>query len=65
MMDRLEYELPDTDNPQVMTQAVAVYIMSIAWPELARAMNPDETDKNALEVYDRIYRSVAKTHGIA
>ena len=63
MMDRLEYELPNTDSAEVMTQAVAVYIMSIAWPEVSRALNPDEADQNALELYDRIYRGVAKTHG--
>ena len=62
MKDKLEYELPNTDNPEVMTQAVAVFIMTIAWPEISRAMNPDEADVNTLALYDRIYRSVSKTH---
>ena len=60
-----EFQLPSTDSPEVMQQAVAVWITGQVWQALARAVRDDETEQTITDVYDRVYRSVVKTHGKA
>lgn len=58
-----EFQLPDTSSPEVMQQAVAVWITGQVWHALARTVRDDEAEQTLTEIYDRIYRNVRKTHG--
>ncbi len=57
------FQLPDTDSPEVMQQAVAVWITGQVWQALQRAVRDDEAEQVIADVYDRVYKSVKKTHG--
>lgn len=58
-------ELPDTDSPDVMTQAVSVYLTQVIWEQFSRHMDPDTMDDQLLSVYSKVYETVSKTHGSA
>lgn len=58
-----EINLPDTDSPEVMKQAVSVYLMNLIWEELARSVNPDDYERHAIGLFDRVYSAVDKTIG--
>lgn len=57
------FQLPDTDSPEVMQQAVAAWITGQVWQALQRAVRDDEAEQVIADVYDRVYKSVKKTHG--
>ena len=52
------FQLPDTDSPEVMQQAVAVWITGQVWQALQRAVRDDEAEQVIADVYDRVYKSV-------
>ncbi|HQZ71178.1 MAG: hypothetical protein ACH37Z_14370 [Anaerolineae bacterium] len=60
-----EFQLPNTDSPEVMQQAVAVWIAGQVWQALARTVRDDEAEQTLTEIYDRVYRNIKKTHGAA
>jgi len=60
-----ELNLPSTDNAAVMHQAVSAWITGQVWAQLARATRDEEAEDTLVQIYDRVYRSVAKTHSQA
>jgi hypothetical protein len=60
-----EFQLPNTDSPEVMAQAVSVWITGQVWHSIARAVRDEEAEKTISDIYDRVFRSVKKTHSTA
>ena len=60
MMDDLN--LPNTDSPEVMQQAVSLHITHIVWEQVSRAIDPDSTESAILEIYKRVYSSIYSSH---
>ena len=56
-------DLPDTDNADVMQQAVSVFLMHLVWEEFSRIIDPEQIEEQALELYGRIYSKVDQIHG--
>jgi hypothetical protein len=56
-------ELPNTDSPEVMELAVAVFITEQLWTSVGRMTASDETEQVYLALYDRVYKALKKTHG--
>jgi hypothetical protein len=56
-------ELPDTDSPAVMNQAVALWLTNVIWDQYSRVIHADEIEEKLLEVYGRVYKAVEQTHG--
>jgi hypothetical protein len=55
--------LPDTDSPEVMTQAVSIWLTHIVWQHLSR-YHTDDLEEELLKVYTRVYKSVAEAHKV-
>jgi hypothetical protein len=53
--------LPNTDSPEVMTQAVAVWLTHIVWQHMSR-YHTDDMEEQLLALYGRVYHSVAESH---
>ena len=56
-------ELPNTDSPEVMQQAVSVYLMNLIWEELSRTVDPEKVDERVVDTYERVYSEVRRIHG--
>jgi hypothetical protein len=56
-------DLPDTDNADVMQQAVSIFLMHMVWEEYSRIIDPEKIEEKALELYGRIYAKVDQIHG--
>lgn len=54
--------LPNTDSPEVMTQAVAIWITSEIWHEVSRIVRDDEAEDTLSGIYVRIYGKVKQAH---
>ncbi len=54
--------LPDTDSPEVMEQAVSLWLTSVIWGQKWREVHPDAVERTLLELYDNVFRTVHKTH---
>jgi len=54
-------ELPNTDSPEVMTQAVSTWLTHIIWQHMSR-YHTDDMEEQLLELYGRVYTSVAASH---
>jgi hypothetical protein len=63
MVQEQHVELPNTDNADVMQQAVSIFLMHMVWEEYSRIIDPEKIEEKALELYDRIYTKVDKIHG--
>lgn len=60
-MDRMQ--IPNTDSPEVMEQVVTLWITDQVWDQVSRLLRDEELEENLLQLYDRVYRSVKKSHG--
>ena len=56
-------DLPNTDSPEVMQQAVSIYLLHTVWEEYSRIIDPELIEDKAIELYGRIYKQVSKIHG--
>ena len=59
-MDNLE--LPNTDSPEVMQQAISCQIAFQIWEQISRIVHDDEAEQKLLNIYSRVYASVKATH---
>jgi hypothetical protein len=59
-----DINLPNTDSPQVMQQAVSLLLTSVLWEQNSRDVHPDKWEEALLELYARVYGSVNKAHGL-
>ena len=57
-----ELDLPNTNSPEVMEQAISAWLTNIVWDQHSRAVHPDELEKDLLAIYDRVYKAVKATH---
>jgi hypothetical protein len=55
-------DLPNTDSPEVMQQAVSVWLTHMIWQQLSR-YHTDDYEEKLLALYDRVYKSVSGAHG--
>jgi hypothetical protein len=58
-----QVQLPDTDSPEVMQQAIAMHLTKIVWEHYSRTIHADEMETQLIQLYERVYGSVAKAHG--
>jgi len=58
-------ELPDTDSPEVMTQAVSLCLTQVIWEQFSRHLDPETMDDQLLSVYTKVYGTISKAHGSA
>lgn len=56
-------ELPNTDSPEVMSQAVSIWLTHVIWEQYSRVVHPEELEEQMLNVYSRVYKSVSEAHG--
>lgn len=56
-------ELPNTDSPDVMQQAIAMHLTQTVWEHYSRTVHADEMESQLIQLYERVYASVAKAHG--
>jgi len=54
--------LPNSDSPEVMEQAVSIWMTSQIWQQVARVVHHDDAEDKILSIYDKVYRAVKKTH---
>ena len=52
-------ELPNTDSPNVMNQAVTIWLTHVIWEQFSRVSHPEEIEEQLLGVYERVYKSVS------
>ena len=57
-----ELNLPDTDSPEVMQQAVSLLITHVVWEQVSRSVDPDSTETEILAIYKRVYDSINSAH---
>lgn len=57
------FQLPNTDSPEVMQQAVAVWITGQVWQALQRAVRDEEAEQVIADIYDRVYKRVKTANG--
>ena len=57
-----EFRLPETDTPDVMQQAVSLWLTNVIWDQHSRGVHPDKIEQDLLELYDRVYKAVRKAH---
>jgi hypothetical protein len=55
-------QLPNTDSPEVMTEAIAVWLTNIVWQHMSR-YHTDDMEPELLKLYGRVYASVKEAHG--
>ena len=58
-------EIPDTNSPEVMEQIISLWITDQVWEQVSRLLHDDELEDKLTTLYDRVYRSVKRTHGSA
>ncbi len=56
------FSLPNTDSPEVMEQAISIWMTTLIWRQIARVVLDEEAEQRLLGIYDGIYRAVRKTH---
>ncbi|MCE7938448.1 hypothetical protein DCC79_12085 [bacterium] len=56
------FSLPNTDSPEVMEQAISIWMTTLIWRQIARVVLDEESEARLLGIYDNIYRTVRKTH---
>lgn len=56
-------ELPNTDSPEVMQQAIAMHLTHTVWEHYSRTIHADEMEEQLLQLYQRVYKNVAAAHG--
>jgi hypothetical protein len=57
-----ELDLPSTDSPEVMEQAVSIWLTHIIWDQHSRGVHPDQIEENLVDLYSRVYRKVREAH---
>lgn len=57
-----ELELPPTDSPEVMERAISAWLTHVIWDQHSRGVHPDHIEENILELYNRVFTAVHKTH---
>ncbi len=62
MVKEEKLELPNTDNPDVMAQAVSIFLLDKVWDEFSRIIDPEQIEDKAMELYGRIYGRVTSIH---
>jgi hypothetical protein len=55
-------DMNSTNEPSVMEMNVSLWITSEIWVQVSRAIHTDDAERSLLEIYDRVYRAVRKTH---
>ena len=55
-------QLPNTDSPEVMEQAVSIWLTHLVWQHLQR-YHTDDLEEQLLALYGRVYKAVHETHG--
>jgi len=55
-------ELPNTDSPEVMQQAIAMHLTQTVWEHFSRTIHADEMEEQLLQLYQRIYAGVSEAH---
>ena len=55
--------LPNTDSPEVMERAICISLTVMIWKQIYRSVHDEEAEEKLLGIYDKIFRSVKKTHG--
>ena len=56
-------ELPDTDSPEVMQQAISAWLTHIIWQHMSR-YHTDDMEEQLIELYSRVYKSISTAHGV-
>lgn len=56
------FALPDTDSPEVMEQAISIWMTTLVWRQISRVVHDEEAESRLLSIYDHIFRGVKKTH---
>lgn len=54
--------LPTTDSPEVMEQAVSLWLTSVIWAQKWREVHPDAVERTLLELYEHVFQTVRRTH---
>jgi hypothetical protein len=57
-----DLNLPNTESPEVMTQAVSLAIAAELWEQASRDVHPNDWEEALLGLYTRVYRAVYKAH---
>lgn len=55
-------ELPDTDSPEVMQQAISFTVAQQIWDLVSRLERDEEHEEKFLALYQRVYASVKQAH---
>jgi hypothetical protein len=53
--------LPNSDSPEVMEQAVSVWLTHAIWHHMSR-YHTDDIEEAILALYTRVYQNVHKAH---
>jgi len=59
-----QIELPDTNSPEVMEQAISLFLTNILWEQSSRMISPDDMEVNLLAVYGRVFKAVHAAHTV-
>jgi len=56
-----DVNLPNTDSPEVMAQAISLQLTYLIWEQASRAFAADETEEAILALYQRVRQVVERS----
>ena len=59
-MDQIQ--LPNTDSPEVMQQAIAMHLTQAVWEHRSRTVHADDMEEQLIQLYKRVFAGVAAAH---
>ena len=54
--------LPDTDSPEVMQQAIAMWLTGLVWEQTSRLIPDEKVEAELTSIYHRVYQLVSQAH---
>lgn len=51
-------EIPNTDSPEVMRQAVSLWLTNVIWDQQSRGVPPERTEEEMVGLYLRVYQAL-------
>lgn len=54
--------LPNTDSPEVMQQAITMWLTNLIWEQTSRLVPDEKVEEEVTSIYHRVYKLVSQAH---
>ena len=54
--------LPNTDSPEVMQQAISIWLTNLIWEQASRLIPDEKVEAEVTSIYARVYKAVSHAH---